>query len=462
MPTLPTVAVAPHPSEDLSEPGPLGAALLARQAHTDSNARTYPRRLPVAIAEASGSYVTDVDGRRYIDFLSGAGVLALGHNHPDLLAAVREQLSTFVHGLDFPTPVRAEFTRRQLGMLPARLRDDMKMHFSGPTGADAVEAAIKLCKKATGRGTVVAFQGSYHGSTHAAMSLTSEAQPKEGLQNLMPGVHFAPYAYCHRCPLSLAPASCSTNCADLLVNTLRDTHGGVQRPAAIILELVQGEGGSIPAPVEFVHRIATMARDLDIPLVVDEVQTGCGRTGTWFAFEQYGIDPDVVVASKGLSGLGLPVSMIMYRRRLDTWAPGSHIGTFRGNNLAFASANAYLDVVERDGLLAHVREQGVYLLAALRALGAGSPLVGDVRGRGLMLGVELTGYGPAGAAEVATRVQRAALRRGLIVEIGGRDDCVIRLLPPLNVSRHTVDEALAVLRAAFADVADQLRAGVAA
>jgi diaminobutyrate-2-oxoglutarate transaminase len=170
----------------------------------------------------------------------------------------------------------------------------------------------------------------------------------------------------------------------------------------------------------------------------------------------------VVVASKGLSGLGLPVSMIMYRRRLDTWAPGSHIGTFRGNNLAFASANAYLDVVERDGLLGHVREQGVYLLAALRALGAGSPLVGDVRGRGLMLGVELTGYGPAGAGEVATRVQRAALRRGLIVEIGGRDDCVIRLLPPLNVSRHTVDEALAVLRTAFAEVTDQLAAVVAA
>jgi diaminobutyrate-2-oxoglutarate transaminase len=221
----------------------------------------------------------------------------------------------------------------------------------------------------------------------------------------------------------------------------------------VILELVQGEGGSIPARVAFVRRIAAMARELDIPLIVDEVQTGCGRTGTWFAFEQYGIRPDVIVASKGLSGLGLPVSVIMYHKRLDTWAPGSHIGTFRGNNLAFASANAYLDVVERDDLLAHVRAQGGYLLVELKRIQADSPLIGDVRGLGLMLGIEMAAYGGATATEVATRVQRAALQRGLIVEVGGRDDCVVRLLPPLNIARSTVDEALAVLRAAVSSVA---------
>src|SRR5207247_10512767 len=173
---------------------------------------------------------------------------------------------------------------------------DFKIHFCGPTGADAVEAAVKLCKKATGRGGVVAFQGSYHGSTHGAMSLTSDLQPKAGLQNMLPGIHFTPFAYCHRCPLNLSPDTCDTNCAELLANTLRDSHGGVPLPAAILIELVQGEGGVIPAPVEFVRRLAAIARDLDIPLIVDEVQTGCGRTGTWFAFEQYGIEPDVVVA----------------------------------------------------------------------------------------------------------------------------------------------------------------------
>jgi diaminobutyrate-2-oxoglutarate transaminase len=446
---------------DFSVPGPNGRALLASQEENESSARTYPRRLPVAIAEACGSYVTDVDGRVYIDFLAGAGVLALGHNHPALVSAVRDQLTRLTHGLDFPTPVREEFKRNQLGMLPAGLRGDMKIHFCGPTGSDAVEAAVKLCKKATGRGGLVAFQGSYHGSTQGAMSLTSETHPKDGLQNLLPGVHFAPYAYCHRCPLGLRPDTCATNCAQLLANTLRDTHGGVPRPAAIIMELVQGEGGSIPAPADFVRRVAAAARELDIPLIVDEVQTGCGRTGTWYAFEQYGIEPDVIIASKGLSGLGLPVSVILYRRRLDRWGPGSHIGTFRGNNLAFASGNAYLEVLRREDLLGNVRAQGRHLLAALAGLRRSTSLISDVRGLGLMLGLEMAACPAASvsAGQVAARVQRAALRRGLIVEIGGRDDRVIRLLPPLNLTRRTADDALAIIAAAVTAVQADLEAG---
>jgi diaminobutyrate-2-oxoglutarate transaminase len=439
---------------DLSEPGPIGRELLASQAEHESSARTYPRKLPVAIESASGSYVTDVDGRRYIDFLSGAGVLALGHNHPELIAAVTEQLGRLTHGLDFPTPVRQEFSRRQLGMLPPAMRDRMKIHFCGPTGGDAVEAAIKLCKKATGRGGVIAFQGSYHGSTQGAMSLTSETQPKDGLHNLLPGVHFAPYAYCHRCPLALSRNDCGTRCAQLLTNTLADTHGGVPKPAAIILELVQGEGGAIPAPYEFVQRIAATAREHDIPLIVDEVQTGCGRTGTWFAFEQYDIEPDVVLMSKGLSGMGLPVSIMLFHERLDTWAPGSHIGTFRGNNLAFAAANSYLTVLSRDSILRNVRTEGAHLLAELTAIGATSPLVADVRGLGLMLGIEMAGQPLAGmdAHRIARQVQHEALRRGLILEIGGREDCVVRMLPPLNLSRETANEALAALHAALTAV----------
>ena len=449
-------AAEPRGGADLSEPGPNGRALLAYQAETESNARTYPRRLPVAVAEASGSYLTDVDGRVYIDFLTGAGALPLGHNHPELVAAVRDQLSRLTHGLDLPTPVREEFARRQIAMLPAQMRTDVKIHFCGPTGADAVEAAVKLCKLATGRGGVVAFQGSYHGSTHGAMSLTADLHPKAGLQNLLPGVHFAPFAYCHRCPLNLTPDTCATNCAELLANTLDDSHGGVPRPAAILLELVQGEGGVIAARVEFARRIAAIAHDKDIPVIVDEVQTGCGRTGTWFAFEPYGIEPDVVVASKGLSGLGLPVAIIMYRKSLDTWAPGSHIGTFRGNNLAFASGNAYLDVLARDDILANVRTQGAYLRAELVKIQQATTLITDVRGLGLMLGIEMARHGSVTDTEVAARVQRAALRRGLILEIGGRDNGVVRLLPPLNVSRHTVDDALAVIRASVASVDAEL------
>ena len=458
-----TVLEAPmSPAQsDLSVPGPRGRALLASQEANESSARTYPRRLPVAIAEASGSYVTDVDGRVFIDFLAGAGVLALGHNHPALVAAVRDQLTRLTHGLDFPTPVREEFKQNQLAMLPASMRGEMKIHFCGPTGSDAVEAAVKLCKKATGRGGLVAFQGSYHGSTQGAMSLTSETHPREGLADLLPGVHFAAYGYCHRCPLGLRPETCATNCAQLLANTLRDTHGGVPRPAAIIMELVQGEGGSIPAPADFVRRVAAVARELDVPLIVDEVQTGCGRTGTWYAFEQYGIEPDVIIASKGLSGLGLPVSVILYRSGLDRWGPGSHIGTFRGNNLAFASGNAYLEVLRRENLLGNVRARGGHLLAALAGLQRSTRLISDVRGLGLMLGMEMAGCPAASvtAGQVAARVQHAALARGLIVEIGGRDDSVIRLLPPLNVTRRTTEDALGIIASALTAVQAELAAG---
>ena len=227
------------------------------------------------------------------------------------------------------------------------------------------------------------------------------------------------------------------------------------------MELIQGEGGSIPAPADFVRRVAGVARELDIPLIVDEVQTGCGRTGTWFAFEQYGIEPDVIIASKGLSGLGLPVSVIFYRSRLDTWGPGSHIGTFRGNNLAFASGNAYLDVLRRENLLANVRVQGRHLLTGLARLQRSTSLISDVRGLGLILGMEMAAWPAASvtAQQVAARVQRAALQRGLILEVGGREDRVIRLLPPLNVTRRTVDDALAIIGSAVRAVQAELAGG---
>ena len=233
------------------------------------------------------------------------------------------------------------------------------------------------------------------------------------------------------------------------------------RPAAIILELVQGEGGSIPAPASFVHRVAAVARELDIPLIVDEVQTGCGRTGTWYAFEQYGIEPDVIIASKGLSGLGLPVSVILYPRRLDRWGPGSHIGTFRGNNLAFASGNAYLQVLRQQNRLGNVQARGAQLRTALAGLQRATRLISDVRGLGLILGMEMAAYPAAQvtAGQVAARVQRAALRRGLILETGGRDDRVIRILPPLNVTSRTISDAAAIIAAAVTAVEADLEAG---
>jgi diaminobutyrate-2-oxoglutarate transaminase len=449
-----------HPSILTYPPGPLSKEYLDAQEVAESNARTYPRRLPIAIRRAQGSYIEDVDGNVYLDFLSGAGVLCLGHNHPDLVAAAKEQFGTLVHGLDLPTPIKDEFISRQLSMLPESMRATTKVHFCGPTGANGVEAAIKLAKISTGRGDIISFQGGFHGSTAGAMAVTGNVAAKEQVLNGMSGVHFFPYSYCLRCPLDLRRDTCAVNCAAYLERALADSHSGIPKPAAVIMELVQGEGGSIPAEREFARRVRDVARQHDVLLIIDEVQTGCGRTGTWFAFEQYGIEPDIVVASKGLSGIGLPIAILLYNRRLDTWQPGAHIGTFRGNQIAFATGVAALDVYERDHVLENVVKQGDFLGTLLGALAGRSPSIAEVRGLGLLWGIELRDVRTGRSATTLARsIQQAALRNGLILEVGGRDDCVLRLLPPLNVDADTIAVAVDILAVAFAEADSDFEQG---
>jgi diaminobutyrate-2-oxoglutarate transaminase len=430
-------------------PGPRSAELLERQDRRESNARVYPRRIPIAVDEASGSFVRDLDGNVFIDFLTGAGVLSLGHGHPELIRAVTGQLDRFAHGLDLPTPAKDAFTDAQLSMLPPPMQDRTRVHFCGPTGANAVDAAIKLCKTATGRAEVVSFQGGFHGTTHLGMAVTGVVANKRSVGNGVPGVHFFPYSDCTHCPMGLTRDTCSTNCIGFLEQSLSDPNAGVPLPAAVILELVQGEGGVVPADREFVRRLRELTMELNIPLIADEVQTGCGRTGTWFAFEQYGIEPDVIVASKALSGIGQPIAIILYDERLDTWAPGAHTGTFRGNQLAFAAGVETVRIMRRDDVLGNVRERGAQVQERLDVL-RDHPCVRDVRGRGLMWGIELAAPNcglPAG--ELAAQVQTEALAAGLIVELGGRDDCVVRLLPPLNVSAEVIDTACSILISAI-------------
>lgn len=426
-------------------PGPRSAELLARQSRRESNARVYPRRLPIAIADAAGSFVRDLDGNIFIDFLMGAGALPLGHSHPELIAAVTKQVGLFTHGLDFPTPAKDAFTDVQLSMLPPAMRSRIKVHFCGPTGANAVEAALKLCKTATGRSDVISFQGGFHGTTHAAMALSGAVSTKTAVPNGVPGIHVFPYSSCSRCPVDLTPETCTINCVTYLERSLQNSHGGIPLPAAVVLEMVQGEGGVVPARPEFVQRVRTLTRALDIPLVVDEVQTGCGRTGTWFAFEQYGIEPDVIVASKALGGIGAPVAIILYDERLDAWTPGAHTGTFRGNQLAFAAGVELIRIFRRDDVLGNVRRRGAQLARALSGL-RDHPWVHEVRGLGLMWGIELADPAdgrPAG--ELAEHIQARALRRGLILELGGRQDCVVRLMPPLNATEDVLDTACTIL-----------------
>lgn len=360
-------------------PGPRSQLLLDRQAERESNARTYPRRLPIALAQAAGSYVEDVDGNVFIDFLTGAGVLALGHNHPEVVEAVERQLRKLCHGLDFPTELKDEFVTLQLSLLPPEMRDEMKIQFCGPAGANAVDAALKLCKTATGRSEVVSFQGGFHGSTHSAMAVTGNVAQKTPVANFMPGVHFFPYPYPYRSAIPLADGvSAGEACLHYFERVLTDPNGGVTRPAAVIMEMVQAEGGVIPAPTDFVQGVRRVTSDLDVPLIVDEIQTGCGRTGTWFAFEQHGIVPDVLLVSKALGGIGMPIAVVFYNKRLDVWEPGAHTATFRGNQLAFAAGVSAAGIIQRDDVLANVREQGFYALARLTDLASRYECIGEV------------------------------------------------------------------------------------
>lgn len=444
-------------------PGPLGSVLIAKQQERESNAVSYPRRIPIAVASARGAYITDPDGNEFIDCLTGAGALSLGHCHPELIEAARRQLDVFTHGLDLPSPVRDRFRDAQLSMLPDDIRDEMLVHFCGPTGSDAVEAALKLAKIYTGGTDVISFQGAYHGSSHATLGITGLRVIKSQITNLMAGVHFFPYSSCSDCPIGLSRDSCDINCATVLTHALRDPNSGLGRPAAVILELVQGEGGVNPADPVFVQQIREATRQLDIPLIVDEVQTGCGRTGTWFAFEQYDIRPDIIVASKALSGVGAPVALLLFDKRLNVWEPGSHIGTFRGNQIAFASGVAAIEVIRRENILENVLSMGRRMKAALEGLAVQYPIISDVRGLGLMLGIEI--HNPNSgerSGELARQVQARALREGLIVEVGGRDDAVVRMLPPLNISAEVVEEILRRLATAIGAVANAIRTKVAA
>jgi diaminobutyrate-2-oxoglutarate transaminase len=434
-------------------PGPRSAELLANQERRESNARSYPRNLPIAIKRGEGSYVEDLDGNVFIDFLAGAGALPLGHSHPEVVEAVRRQVGQLAMALDLPTEPKDAFTELQLSLLPPSMRSRSKIQFCGPTGANAVDAALKLCKTATGRSDVIAFHGAFHGSSHSALTLTGLVSQKQPISNTMPGVHFFPFPSRH-CAVAGDPETLGTRCLAYFERTLKDPLGGIPLPAAVILEVVQGEAGALAAPTEFVQGIRRVTRELGVPLIVDEVQTGWGRTGTWWAFEQHGIEPDVIVASKAIGGIGLPVAIVLYDEELDSWAPGAHSGTFRGNQLAFVAGVEAARIMKRDGILDNVVEQGAYALAALKEIEREWAFVAEARGIGLMLALEIEDADGIGGS-MAREVQRELLERGLIAELGGRHGTVVRWLPPLNVTRRTLDQALGILGEGVAAVGRQ-------
>ncbi|MER6070865.1 diaminobutyrate--2-oxoglutarate transaminase family protein [Streptomyces sp. NPDC001817] len=446
--------------------------ILRRQSARESSARTYARALPIVPVRARGLTIEGADGRRYLDCLSGAGTLALGHNHPVVLEAIRRVLDSGapLSVLDLATPVKDAFITELFRTLPPGLADRARVQFCGPAGTDAVEAALKLVRAATGRTGILAFTGAYHGMTAGALAASGGARDVQ--------VARLPYPQDYRCPFGVGGPRGAELAARWTESLLDDPKSGVPLPAGMILEPVQGEGGVIPGPDGWLRRMRKLTADRSIPLIADEIQTGVGRTGAFWAVDHSGITPDVMVLSKAIGG-SLPLAVIVYRDDLDVWQPGAHAGTFRGNQLAMAAGTATLTHVRENGLAERAADLGSRMLNQLRELADVFPCVGEVRGRGLMLGLELvdpTAAGPArvdhpsdqhapamdqepchapypAAPELAGAVQRECLQRGLIVELGGRHSAVVRLLPPLTISEEQAAAVLDRLSDAVAAVA---------
>ncbi|MBE3071574.1 MAG: aspartate aminotransferase family protein [Acidobacteria bacterium] len=432
------------PSIRVTPPGPRSQEFLDAQASHEGSAVSYPRGMPMALQRGRGATVEDVDGNVYIDCFGGAGVMAVGHSHPAVVEAAVKQMGELTHALDFPTPARRKLVDALRPLLPQGLS---RLFFGGPTGSDAVESAIKLAKLNTGRTPIIAFEGGYHGMTSGALAVGSGRQFKDRFLPLLPDVHFVPYAYCYRCAFGTTPDRCQTQCAAYLDHVLEDPHSGVSTPAAVIVEPIQGEGGSIVPPPEFLPKVREACDRHGVLLIADEIQAGFCRTGRMFAVEHTGTLPDIMTMSKALGGIGLPISAIAYREALNTWTRGAHIGTFRGHVVAYAAGAAALEFMVKEDLAAHSARLGGLMLDWLKEIARDSPFVGEARGKGLMIGVEFVKDKATRqpAPDLASRVRTLCHQHGLLIEIGGHYSNVARLLPPLVITDDLARKAVDIL-----------------
>ncbi|WP_190198868.1 aminotransferase class III-fold pyridoxal phosphate-dependent enzyme [Streptomyces djakartensis] len=418
--------------------------ILRRQSARESAARTYARALPIVPVRARGLTIEGADGRRYLDCLSGDGTLALGHNHPVVLEAIRKVLDSGapLNALDLATPLKDAFVTELFRTLPPGLADRARVRFCGPADTDALETACRLARAATGRTGLLAFTGAGDQGAHAPLEAHG------------------------RCTFGVADEAGADLPARWAASLLDGTEPDVPLPAAVIVEPVPGASGAAPEPDVWLRRLRQLSADRSVPLIADETRTGVGRTGAFWAVQHSQVTPDVMVLSKAIGG-SLPLSVVVYRDDLDVWDPGGHAGTFPGNQLAMAAGTATLAHVRENDLAERAADLGAWMLSRLQGLAGESACVGQVWGRGLMIGLELVNPeqwdsddSPAGdgtgaptmpdtsrrllpaASELAAAVRRECLRRGLIVGLGGRHTSVVRLLPPLTI---TDEQAAAVL-----------------
>jgi diaminobutyrate-2-oxoglutarate transaminase len=408
----------------------------------ESQVRGYSRSFPTVFTRAVDSTLFDEEGREYIDFFAGAGVISYGHNNPHLKAPLIEYLASdgITHGLDLATAAKQEFLLafEEIVLKPRDL--DYRVQFPGPGGANAVESALKLARRATGRSGIISFTSGFHGMTVGALSASGNHRARAAagvaLNNVM--------------PMPFDGFLGDTDTLAVLENYLSSGHSGVDLPAAFLLETVQGEGGVNVASTRWLRGVEELARRFGILLIVDDVQVGCGRTGTFFSFEESRVEPDIVCLSKALSGFGLPMAVTLVKPEYDVLEPGEHNGTFRGLNLAFVTATATLERYWRTPeLTREVWAKGAIVSERLNAIAEKHPMLSAcTRGRGLIQALEL------GVGGMASDVSKEAFANGLMIETAGSGDRVLKVLPPLTITERDLVNGLDILAAAVATVAE--------
>lgn len=412
----------------------------------ESNVRSYSRLFPAEFSSAQGAFLIDRDGKQFLDFLSGCGSLNYGHNHPVLKEALIDYVASsgVSMSLDLCTSAKLSFMEalHETILSPAGL--DYKIQFTGPTGTNAVEAAIKLARKATGRWGIVAFTNGFHGCSLGALAATGSSHHRGASEPLLTNVVRMPFD-------QYLGADFDTTL--ILEKMLGDPSSGIGRPAAILVESIQGEGGLNVARNAWLTSLARIAKKYDILLILDEIQSGCGRSGTFMSFQRADVRPDIVVLAKAISGYGLPLALVLLRPDLDCWAPGEHNGTFRGNNLAFVTGAAALrHFWQGTEFVSDLATKASYLSDGLASIAA--PLGLKVKGLGLMQGIDMI------STDWCSAVQKACFQKGLIVEAAGPRDEVLKLMPPLTVTTDEISYGLGIIQAAIeaTEPADRVRA----
>ncbi len=405
------------------------------------------RIYPLVVDRARGSMVVDVDGNRYLDFTAGIAVVATGHAHPEVVAAVAAQAKRFIHmsGTDFYYPAQVKLAEVMDRITPG---SSPKRTFFSNSGTEAVEAAFKLARYKTKRPLMLAFQGAFHGRTMGALALTgSKAVQRRHFSPLVPGVTHVPYASCYRCPYRLTYPSCQMYCVTVIRDVYFKTLVPPEDLAAIIVEPIQGEGGIIVPPPEFHPMLAELAHECGALYIVDEVQTGMGRTGKLFGIEHWGVAPDILSTGKGIAS-GLPMGATVASAEVMTWGAGAHANTFGGNPVACEAALATIDVLEKR-LVTNAEMIGGHLLREITKMKSRHRLIGDVRGKGLMIGIDCVLDQETREMAIAERneiIQRC-FKKGLLLLGAGQN--VVRLVPPLSITRRDADTALEILDGVF-------------